>query len=125
MMKDITNPMEYVECIIAFDCLDWSTDPRHAAIYAIVLGWDGEDGNDECYIDLQNRYKWSDEFVKRLKNFHEEWNKIRDGEQLVRCKDCKYYSGKWCKRNAISDFDLNDIMKSADDFCSSAERKEE
>lgn len=46
-------------------------------------------------------------------------------DQVIRCKDCKYYDGKWCKLHAISYFDLNDVMKSADDFCSYAERKEE
>lgn len=48
-----------------------------------------------------------------------------DAVPVIRCKDCKYYNGKWCKRNAISDFDLNDVVRSVDDFCSSAERNEE
>ena len=74
-VEDITNPLEYIECIIAFDSLDWGIDSRHAAIYAIVFGWD-----DEAYTELQSRFKWSDEAVKRLKKFHEEWERLREEE---------------------------------------------
>lgn len=60
--------------------------------------------------------------VKRIDGVVAQKNLV---SELIRCKDCKYYDGKWCKLHAISDFDLNDVMKSADDFCSYAERKEE
>ena len=75
MIEDITNPLEYIECIIAFDVRDWGADSRHAAIYAIVFGWDDESG-----AELQNKFKWSDEGVKRLKKFHEEWKRLRKEE---------------------------------------------
>ena len=75
MIEYITNPLEYIECIIAFDSLDWSVDSRHAAIYAIVFGWD-----DESYTELKSRFKWSDEAEKRLKKFHEEWERLKKEE---------------------------------------------
>ena len=101
MIEHITNPLEYIECIIAFDPLDWSADSRHATVYAIVLGW-----SDEAYTELQNEFNWNDEAVKRLKKFHEEWERMRDARKLIRCKDCKYYQqGRnadewlWCMMN--------------------------
>ena len=52
---------------------------------------------------------------------------VRDGEQLIRCKDCKHW------RIHISDaetcgerfeIDGSELITDADDFCSRAERKE-
>ena len=48
---------------------------------------------------------------------------VRDGDELVRCKDCKHYTGKWCTKFSTKQFDIKDICKSDDDFCSMAERK--
>lgn len=45
--------------------------------------------------------------------------------ELIRCKDCRFYTGKWCTRYSTKQFDVNDICKGADDYCSAAERKEE
>ena len=47
------------------------------------------------------------------------------GVPIIRCKDCKYYTGKWCTKYSTKQFDINDIRKADDDFCSCAERKEE
>ena len=44
--------------------------------------------------------------------------------ELIRCKDCKYYTGKWCTKYSTKQFDINDICKAEDDFCSDAERKD-
>lgn len=43
---------------------------------------------------------------------------------LIRCKDCKYYTGKWCTKYSTKQIDINDICKADDDFCSMAEMKE-
>lgn len=72
-VEDITNPLEYIECIIAFDVRDWCEDSRSSAIYAIVFGFD-----DEGYCELQNKYHWSDISIKRLKEFHKEWERLRE-----------------------------------------------
>ena len=48
-----------------------------------------------------------------------------DAVPVIRCKDCKYYTGKWCTKFSTKQFDINDIYKADDDFCSMAERKEE
>lgn len=44
--------------------------------------------------------------------------------ELVHCKDCKHYIGRWCTKFSTKQFDLNDIYKGVNDFCSQAERKE-
>ena len=46
-------------------------------------------------------------------------------QEVIRCKDCKYYTGKWCTKFSTKQFDINDICKDNNDFCSMAERKEE
>lgn len=44
--------------------------------------------------------------------------------KVIRCKDCKHYTGKWCTKFSTKQFDINDICKADDDFCSQAERKD-
>lgn len=46
-------------------------------------------------------------------------------KELITCKNCKYYTGKWCTKFSTKQFDLNDICTADDDYCSMAERKEE
>lgn len=49
----------------------------------------------------------------------------KDGEiieNLIRCKDCKYYTGYECIRNKIPNIR---VITKENDYCSSAERKEE
>ena len=73
-IEDITNPLEYIECVIAFDVRDWAEDNRLATIYAIVFGWG------EAYTELQDKFNWSDKNVNRLKKFHEKWEQLRKEE---------------------------------------------
>ena len=79
-LEDITNPLKYIECVIAFDVRDWSEDKRLAVIYAIVFGWGKEDGIYDCWPEVQKRFGWSDEGVKRLKKFHEKWQRWSEEE---------------------------------------------
>lgn len=46
-----------------------------------------------------------------------------DAVPVIRCRDCKYYTGKWCTKYSKKQFDINDICKADNDFCSRAERK--
>ena len=50
---------------------------------------------------------------------------IRKHSELIRCKDCRYYTGKWCTKLSTKQFDINDKCKDDNDYCSDAERKEE
>lgn len=79
-LEDITNPLEYIECVIAFDSRDWAEDHRLATIYAIVFGWGNEDGIYDCWSEVQKRFGWSDEGVERLKKFHKEWKRLKEIE---------------------------------------------
>ena len=69
-LEDITNPLQYIERVIAFDSRDWAADNRLATIYAIVFGWDG------AWSEVKGQFGWSDENVERLKKFHEEWIRL-------------------------------------------------
>ena len=79
-LENTTNPLEYIECVIAFDVRDWSEDKRLAVIYAIVFGWGAEDGIYDCWSEVQKRFGWSDVGVERLKKLHEEWKRLRKDE---------------------------------------------
>ena len=47
---------------------------------------------------------------------------IRRQPELIRCKDCKYYTGYECQRSKVSNIR---VITNEDDYCSRAERKEE
>ncbi len=44
--------------------------------------------------------------------------------KVVRCKECSFYTGKWCTRYSTKQCDINDICKDGNDYCSVAERKD-
>jgi len=73
-LEDITNPLQYIECVIAFDSRDWAGDNHLATIYAIVFGWD------DAWSEVKEQFGWSDENVERLKKFHEEWRRLSEEE---------------------------------------------
>lgn len=45
-----------------------------------------------------------------------------DAVPVIRCKDCKYYTGYECQRSKVSNIR---VITNEDDYCSRAERKEE
>lgn len=45
----------------------------------------------------------------------------KDVGELIRCKDCKYYTGYECQRTKVSNIR---VITNEDDYCSRAERKE-
>lgn len=64
------------------------------------------------------------EYIMPINDTAKDWDEmfvavIRKQEELIRCKDCKYWSKqyRWCG--------FNDTDSEPDDFCSWAERKEE
>ena len=66
---DITNPLEILECILAFDSRDWSTDKRDFMIWAVVFGW-----NDESYA----KKGYSPDTAAEWKKFHEKYVKMKE-----------------------------------------------
>ena len=49
-------------------------------------------------------------------------NPYAQNTELIRCKDCKYYTGYECQRTKVSNIR---VITNEDDYCSRAERKEE
>lgn len=47
---------------------------------------------------------------------------VVDAVQVIRCKDCKHYTGYECQRSKVSNIRF---ITNEDDYCSRAERREE
>ena len=62
---DIKNPLEIIECQIAFHSRDWSTHRRDRLIYAIVFGWDDESCKEE--------FGWDADFINEINMLHKKW----------------------------------------------------
>jgi hypothetical protein len=71
---DVVNPLESLHNTIVFGARDWSACKRDAWIYGIVVGWGNVvtgEYNNGVIEELQNRFRWTDEDVERLKKLHE------------------------------------------------------
>lgn len=66
------NALESIESTIAFDVRDWSTDRRSAWIYMIVYGWD------ELETEIAQKYGWDAEDIKRGRQMHVQWVRMRE-----------------------------------------------
>ena len=53
--------------------------------------------------------------------FHTKHGKEVEFTKVIRCKDCKYYTGYECQRTKVSNIR---VITNEDDYCSRAERKE-
>lgn len=62
---EVTNPLEVIKCIIAFDSKDYATDTRDRMLYAIVFGWD-------CYEE----FGWNKETIKEYKKLHKRFEEL-------------------------------------------------
>lgn len=65
------------------------------------------------------------EFIESYRKVGDDYQWNDNHGELIRCKECRHYTGKWCTIYSTKQFDINDIYKDDDDFCSQAERKEE
>ena len=65
---DIQNPLEVIQCNIAFDSKDYSTDKRDRILYAIVFGWP-----DSVYEE----WGWPKETIAEYKEMHERFKQLR------------------------------------------------
>ncbi len=65
------NPLESIECTIAFSSRDMSSDKRDAWLYGIILGWD-----DESLEEFQEKFNWTDLTIKRLRILHENYKSM-------------------------------------------------
>lgn len=71
-IKEVTNPLEVLECIVAFDSRDWAADKRDRMIYAIVFGWE-----DETY---KNEFGWDEDTIAEYKKMHERFEELKEVE---------------------------------------------
>lgn len=62
---EVTNPLEVIECIIAFDSKDYAVDKRDRMLYAIVFGWDDYE-----------EFGWDEETIKEYKLLHERFEEL-------------------------------------------------
>ena len=46
-----------------------------------------------------------------------------DAVPVIRCKDCKHFTGKWCIINSRKEFDPEDRLVNGEGFCAWAERR--
>lgn len=69
---EIQDCLESIECTIAFDVRDWSSDRRSAWIYGIVFGWDGE-----SFDELSKQYGWDSADKIRLSKLHQQWLELK------------------------------------------------
>jgi hypothetical protein len=72
---EIHNCLESIECAIAFDVRDWSSDRRSAWIYGIVFGWD-----EESFDELSKQYGWDNADKIRLADLHRQWLDFKEAK---------------------------------------------
>ena len=71
------DPIESIECTIAFDVRDWANDRRSAWIYSIVFGIDDE--FDEGVVDrYKQKFGWDDMDIARLRRLHTNWERLKE-----------------------------------------------
>lgn len=64
-IKEVTNPLEVIQCIIAFDSKDYAADKRDKMLYAIVFGWDD-----------YTEFGWDEETIKEYKKMHKRFEEL-------------------------------------------------
>lgn len=69
---DVQNPLELLQCIVAFDSRDWFADKRDRMIYAIVFGIHDEED------DEYRRVGYSDEMILEYKRMHERFEQLKE-----------------------------------------------
>ncbi len=68
---DVENPLDLIECIIAFDSKDWFADKRDRMIYAVVFGI-----SDECK-EAYRKVGYTDEMIDKYNTMHKMWNDLK------------------------------------------------
>ena len=67
--KEVSNPLEVLECIIAFDSRDYSVNYRDRMLYAIILGW-----NDDSYEE----FGWDKEVIEEYKLMRKRFEQLKE-----------------------------------------------
>ena len=77
----IIDPLESIECAIAFDVRSWSEDRRSFWVYCIIFGIDSYEEYPEYkeeFNKLAKEYHWDDKDISRLRLLHEKWLRLKE-----------------------------------------------
>lgn len=67
--KNVTNPMEMIEIIMAFDSRDWMADKRDRLLYTIVF-----DIPEDAIEDYKTLYGFTDREIAEYRELHAKWD---------------------------------------------------
>ena len=67
-VTDVTNPLEMLEIIMAFDSRDWMADKRDRLLYTIVFGI-----SDDCVDEYKDTYGFTDQEIAEYREMHSKW----------------------------------------------------
>jgi hypothetical protein len=72
MSAALAEALQSVYDCMVFDSRDWGASRRDAWLWAVLVGWDGDEPGDteDAMAEVALRYGWSDETVERLRRMH-------------------------------------------------------
>jgi len=72
------DPLAALHDALVFSSNDWGAARDFAFIYGIVVGWDGDDpeDDDDAMSELANKWGWSADGVQRLRALHEAFDAL-------------------------------------------------
>lgn len=70
--KDVTNPLEMIKIIMAFDSRDWFANKRDRLLYLIVFGV----GDDESCQELLDHYDFTEDLLDEYRELHKRYEEL-------------------------------------------------
>lgn len=67
---EVTNPLEVIQCIMAFDSRDWFSNERDRMLYAIVFGISDDE------IEQYKNVGYTDYYISEYKKLHERYEEL-------------------------------------------------
>ncbi len=85
MSKEITNPLESLECTMATDPRDWGQNRRDAWLYGIVCGWENSnpmegEHRDDAINEICNMHGFSKELLEKCRGNYLKLKQIADAD---------------------------------------------
>jgi hypothetical protein len=75
----ITNPLSSLHQVVVFDSRDWASNQKDAWIYGIIVGWNGEDKeeNESLFQEFNSKFGWERTTWNRLLELHKKYELIK------------------------------------------------